>query len=79
MHGSESLYFFSFVALNAIKGMVKDIIKQRNENPPQPHERAFIDVLMDHTAMYSENKLLADAITYLIGGSHTSGNCKLLE
>lgn len=65
-------YFTS--ALRTIKEMVKEIIKQRQENPPQPHERAFIDVLMDHTDMYPESTLLDDAMSYMIGGFHTSGN-----
>ncbi|KAJ8024895.1 Cytochrome P450 20A1 [Holothuria leucospilota] len=61
-------------ALETIKGMVKDIVKLRQESPPQPHERGFIDILMDHTDIYPERKLLDDAMTYMIGGFHTSGH-----
>ncbi|KAJ8024896.1 Cytochrome P450 20A1 [Holothuria leucospilota] len=61
-------------SLKTLKEMVKDIVKLRQESPPQPHERAFIDVLMDHTDLYPESTLLNEAMTYLVGGLQTSGN-----
>ncbi|KAJ8024894.1 Cytochrome P450 20A1 [Holothuria leucospilota] len=61
-------------SLETIKGMVKNVVRLRRESPPQPHERAFIDILIDHTDIYPEKTLLDDAVTYMIGGFHTSGH-----
>ncbi|XP_071812069.1 cytochrome P450 20A1-like [Apostichopus japonicus] len=60
-------------ALGNMRAMVKEIVQERKENPPKPHERAFIDLLMENEDIYDESKLLAEATTYMVAGFHTSG------
>ncbi|KAJ8023977.1 Cytochrome P450 20A1 [Holothuria leucospilota] len=60
-------------ALQAMYGMVRKIIKERQETPPPPHQRAFIDTLLEHPDMYPESTLLSEVLIYIVGGFHTSG------
>ncbi|XP_033112330.1 cytochrome P450 20A1-like isoform X2 [Anneissia japonica] len=51
---------------------IRTIIKQRRNNPPVEDKQVFLDILIQ--ADIPEEQLLADALTYVIGGLHTSGN-----
>lgn len=64
------------LALQAMYGMVREIIKERQETPPPPHQRAFIDTLLEHPDMYPESTLLSEVLIYIVGGFHTSGYSK---
>ncbi|XP_071966177.1 cytochrome P450 20A1-like [Antedon mediterranea] len=48
------------------------LITERRNNPPPEGKHVFLDVLIE--ADIPEDQLLADALTYVIGGLHTSGN-----
>ncbi|KAJ8024897.1 Cytochrome P450 20A1 [Holothuria leucospilota] len=58
-------------ALQTIKEMVKDIIKEKQQTISQ--QKAFIDILINRSDIYPESTLLADAISYMVGGFHNSG------
>ena len=53
---------------------IDEIVKQRRENPPPPERQMFIDVLVENDL--PESQIRSDALSYVIGGFHTSGNSK---
>jgi hypothetical protein len=57
-----------------MKDTCAETIKHRCKNPPPPDEYLLVDTLLE--AEMSEEQLLCDAITYLVGGFHTTGNCR---
>ena len=52
--------------------MVGQMVDRRRANPPTHGEELFIDLLVENTD--DEERLISDAITYVIGGFHTTGN-----
>lgn len=67
----------TFAALTNLKKMLKEIMKERTASPPKPQEKVFIDFLMEKRDVYTESMILADSLTYLVGGIHPTGYCKL--
>ncbi|XP_072179123.1 cytochrome P450 20A1-like [Diadema setosum] len=59
-------------AQERMQNAIRQAIKQRRANPADQGQEIFLDVLL--RANYPESRLLADAITYFVGGFHTSGN-----
>ena len=63
------------------KDVLYDIIKQsifyRRSNAPTAGEFLVIDAIMDLNDDDTDT-MLSDAITVLIGGFHTSGQCKFI-
>ncbi|XP_077978290.1 cytochrome P450 20A1-like [Glandiceps talaboti] len=57
-------------ALKSWHDMMRNVIQERCENPPCQEEWTFIDVLIENSP--TEERLLSDAITYFIGGYHTT-------
>ena len=66
-----------FSAKDLLHGTVDGIIKRRKENPPPPERQLFIDILLENNL--PESQIKSDATSYVIGGFHTSGNCKPFE
>ncbi|XP_022102314.1 cytochrome P450 20A1-like [Acanthaster planci] len=58
-------------ALAFLHGTVRDVIKQRQENPTVGHQ-VFIDVLIENEL--PESQILDDCISFMVGGFHTSGH-----
>ncbi|CAH1238385.1 CYP20A1 [Branchiostoma lanceolatum] len=59
-------------ALGKMHATIGKVAKYRRDNPPPPQEQLFIDVLVEGDL--PEEQMLNDALTYMIGGFHTSGN-----
>ncbi|XP_038078617.1 cytochrome P450 20A1-like [Patiria miniata] len=57
-------------ALGYLHNSVRDVIKQRKENPTVGHQ-VFIDVLIENEL--PEDQVLDDCISFMVGGFHTSG------
>jgi len=53
---------------------VKRTVEHRKKNPPKKGEHLLIDLLIDHSA--DEETLICDTFVYIVGGFHTTGNCK---
>ena len=50
------------------------IMKKRRASPPEHGEELLIDILLDGE---DEDIMLSDALVYVIGGFHTTGNREL--
>ncbi|XP_035663707.1 cytochrome P450 20A1-like [Branchiostoma floridae] len=59
-------------ALGRLHTTIGRVAKYRRENPPPPQEQLFIDLLIEGDL--PEEQVLCDAMTYMVGGFHTSGN-----
>eukprot|EP00058_Branchiostoma_floridae_P006549 XP_002592037.1 hypothetical protein BRAFLDRAFT_265292 [Branchiostoma floridae] len=59
-------------ALGKLHATIARVAKYRRENPPPPQEQLFIDVLIEGNL--PEEQVLCDAMTFTVGGFHTSGN-----
>ncbi|XP_067944121.1 cytochrome P450 20A1-like [Watersipora subatra] len=57
--------------LARMRKVVKGIIQQREEAEVEPEQKIFIDSLLDNYD--NEDMLFSDVLSYLIGGSHTTG------
>ena len=56
--------------------IIKKMVKDRKTHPPEHGEELMLDKILD----YSEDEELefSDAFAFVVGGFHTTGNCKLL-
>eukprot|EP00116_Pleurobrachia_bachei_P007042 sb/3467304/ len=59
-------------ALNGAKEFVREVVRGRDDDGDREEER-FIDVLIRNSGD-DEELLIADAITYVVGSSHTTAN-----
>ncbi|KAK3108521.1 hypothetical protein FSP39_009786 [Pinctada imbricata] len=55
-----------------ITSLIKKAIEHRKKVPPNSDSELLIDSLIDNAS--DEEELLSDAITYAVGGFHTTGN-----
>ncbi|XP_063681699.1 cytochrome P450 20A1-like [Bolinopsis microptera] len=69
--GSEQEENFQ-TALNGAKDFVKGVVEIREKLEITEENERFIDILIRHCA--DEDTLLSDAITYVVGGFHTTAN-----
>lgn len=60
-------------ALTNLKKMLQEVMKERKASPPKPQEKVFIDFLMEKSDVYTESMILADSLTYMVGGIHPTG------
>ena len=59
-------------ALNKAKDFVREIVKIRKDMVITEENERLIDILIEHSP--DEETLLSDAITYVVGGFHTTAN-----
>ena len=69
--GSEQEKRFD-AALDGAKDFVKDVVARRQNLEISEENERFIDILIERSA--DEETLLSDAITYVVGGFHTTAN-----
>ena len=69
--GSEQEKRFD-AALDGAKDFVKDVVARRQNLEISEENERFIDILIERSA--DEETLLSDAITYVVGGFHTTVN-----
>lgn len=62
-----------------LEKIIKEAMKEREASPKQSDEKSFIDVLLANRDTYSESKLIAEAISVMVEGFHTSGYCEYLN
>ncbi|XP_060554899.1 cytochrome P450 20A1-like [Ruditapes philippinarum] len=55
-----------------LAAIANEMVKHRKENPPEHGEELLLDLLLDYTD--DEELQSADALVYVIGGFHTTGN-----
>ena len=67
-------FTFSSKAKEKLFKIVKRTVEHRKKNPPKKGEHLLIDLLIDHSA--DEETLICDTFVYIVGGFHTTGNCK---
>ena len=56
-------------------GIIKRIVKHRKAHPPEHGEELLLDLVLDYSD--DEEFQFSDSLTFIIGGFHTTGNCKL--
>ena len=69
--GSEQEKRFD-AALDGAKDFVKDVVARRQNLEISEENERFIDILIERSS--DEETLLSDAITYVVGGFHTTAN-----
>ena len=53
--------------------LIRQAIQLRKRNPPDANEYLLIDALLESD--FSEEVKLSNAVTYMVGGFHTTGLC----
>ena len=54
-----------------MSNIIRDAIALRRKHPAPPGEHLLLDVLLEND--FSDDIIFADAVTYAIGGFHTTG------
>ena len=63
-------------ALKKCQNFVRNVVKARKDNPSINGSELLIDVLIETAT--NEDTLISDAISYVVGGFHTTANCEFL-
>ena len=58
--------------MKKLTAITNEMVKHRKENPPQHGEELLLDLILDYTD--DEELQFSDALTFVIGGFHTTGN-----
>ena len=69
----HTLYYFA--GKKYFKQTTKKVVDDRKAHPPAPGEELLLDLIIEYT---NDDKIqFADALTFTIGGFHTTGSRKL--
>ena len=63
-----------FAGIATMKKVMKDVIDERKQCPPNSDSELFIDLVLDNAA--DQEEVLSESIVFGVGGFHTTGNCE---